>query len=110
MPVFVRANDRRHAIALINAGADFHIRETFESAIQLGARAIQALGATADEIAAVEDAVRKRDAQRFELELVGGHLAGRALFSPKLQPAAAEEPRRAAEAAVGESAERGRAS
>jgi hypothetical protein len=30
--------------------------------------------------------VRKRDEQRFELELVGGDLAGRALFSPKVQP------------------------
>ncbi len=50
------------------------------------ARALEAVGATAEEIAAVEAMVRKLDEQRFELELVGGHLAGRALFSPKVEP------------------------
>src|SRR5688572_30715372 len=92
VPVLARANDRRHAIALIHAGADFNVRETFESAVRLGARALETLGATAQEIADVEAQVRARDARRFELELVGGDLAGRALFSPKQQPDAAERP------------------
>jgi glutathione-regulated potassium-efflux system protein KefB len=91
VPVLARANDRRHAITLMNAGADFNVRETFESAVRLGARALETLGATPDEIAAVEELVRKRDEQRFELELVGGDLAGRALFSPKVQPVAAQD-------------------
>jgi glutathione-regulated potassium-efflux system protein KefB len=86
VPVFARANDRRHAVSLVNAGADFYVRETFESAMILGARVLETLGATRDEIAAVDAMVRKRDEQRFELELVGGDLAGRALFSPKVQP------------------------
>ena len=86
VPVLARANDRRHAISLINAGADFNVRETFESAMQLGARGLEALGAEPAEIATIEALVRKRDEQRFELELVGGDLAGRALFSPKVQP------------------------
>ena len=92
VPVLARANDRRHAITLIHAGADFHVRETFESAVRLGARALETLGATAQEIAEVEAQVRARDARRLELELVGGDLAGRALFSPKQQPDAAERP------------------
>ncbi len=94
VPVLARANDRRHAISLINAGADFQIRETFESALQLGARALATLGATAEEIGVVEDLVRKRDERRFELELVGGDLAGRALFSPKVEPLAPDAPNR----------------
>jgi glutathione-regulated potassium-efflux system protein KefB len=87
VPVLARANDRRHAIALIQAGADFHIRETFESAMRLGARTLETLGATAEEIAVIEAQVRKRDLQRLELEIVGGDRAGRALFSGKAQPA-----------------------
>jgi glutathione-regulated potassium-efflux system protein KefB len=94
VPVLARASDRWHAIALINANADFQIRETFESALKLGAHALGALGATLEEIAEIEAQVRKRDAERLELELVGGHYAGRALFSPERQPAARAAERR----------------
>ena len=44
-------------------------------------RRCETLGAPADEIAAITAEVRKRDARRLELKLVGGHPAGRALFS-----------------------------
>jgi glutathione-regulated potassium-efflux system protein KefB len=83
VPVLARAFDRWHEVALINAGADFHLRETFESALKLGARALETLGASAEEIAAIDAEVRKRDAQRLELELVGGRYAGRAFFNAK---------------------------
>ncbi len=81
VPVFARAFDRWHEVALIKAGADFHLRETFESALKLGARALETLGASAEEIAAIEAQVRKRDAQRLELETVGGMYAGREFFT-----------------------------
>jgi glutathione-regulated potassium-efflux system protein KefB len=95
VPVFARAFDRWHEVALINAGADFHLRETFESALRLGAHTLQALGASTEEIASIDAQVRKRDAQRLELELVGGLYAGRAFFTSKRSeekvPSAAEE-------------------
>ena len=34
--LFVRAFDRGHSLRLIEAGVDYHIRETFESALKLG--------------------------------------------------------------------------
>jgi hypothetical protein len=40
VPVLARAFDRAHALALIRAGVDFQIRETFESALTFGARAL----------------------------------------------------------------------
>jgi glutathione-regulated potassium-efflux system protein KefB len=83
VPVFARAFDRWHEVALIRAGADFHLRETFESALRLGARTLEKLGASTDEIAAIEASVRKRDQQRLELELVGGHYAGRQFFTSR---------------------------
>jgi glutathione-regulated potassium-efflux system protein KefB len=83
VPVFARAFDRWHEVALIHAGADFHLRETFESALRLGARALATLGASTDEIAVIEAIVRKRDQQRLELELVGGLYAGRQFFTSR---------------------------
>jgi glutathione-regulated potassium-efflux system protein KefB len=90
VPVLVSAFDRWHEVALINAGADFQIRETFESALRLGARTLEKLGASPVEIAAIEADVRKRDQQRLELEIVGGLHAGRAFFTGKKAPASAE--------------------
>jgi glutathione-regulated potassium-efflux system protein KefB len=83
-PVLARANDRRHSIELIRAGADVHVRETFESAVVLGAAALEKLGAPSAEIAEISARIRQRDEQRMQLELVGGIYAGKALFSGKL--------------------------
>jgi glutathione-regulated potassium-efflux system protein KefB len=80
-PVLARANDRRHSIELIRAGADVQVRETFESAVALGAAALQKLGATPDEIAGISARIRDRDEQRLQMEIVAGMNAGRAFFS-----------------------------
>ena len=77
--------------------------------MRLGARALATLGATAEEIVEVEALVRKRDEQRFEVELVGGQLAGRAFFGPKVHSAKDEAATPGAEqgtAAQGEPADR----
>jgi len=81
--VLVRAVDRRHSLDLTHAGADFHIRETFESAMVLGAQALKVIGVATDEIASIGADIRNRDTQRFQLESTGGPYAGRALFSGK---------------------------
>lgn len=83
VPVLARASDRRHSIDLIHAGADLQVRETFESALVLGAAALEKLGATAAEIAEIEAQVRERDSQRLQIELSEGLQAGRAYFSSK---------------------------
>lgn len=79
--VLARARDRIHSLALIHAGVDLQVRETFESAVLLGAEALRALGAATGEIADITDRIRKRDLQRLELEIIGGIDAGRVLFS-----------------------------
>ncbi|MCC7183837.1 MAG: cation:proton antiporter [Rhodocyclaceae bacterium] len=80
-PVLARARDRVHRLALIRAGADLQVRETFESAVSLGMQALHTLGASDVEIAGITESIRKRDQQRLELEIVGGIAAGGALFS-----------------------------
>lgn len=77
--VIIRAYDREHAVELAKAGADVYVRETFESAMVLAREAVLATGASAEEADEVMARVRRRDAERFEMEVAGGLFAGRAL-------------------------------
>ncbi|ARU05179.1 potassium transporter [Comamonas serinivorans] len=78
--VLVRAWDREHALALVQANADYVIRETFESALAMGRETVIALGATSDEADAWMAEQRERDSARFALEMAGGRFAGRDLL------------------------------
>lgn len=79
--VLARSVDRRHALELVKKGVDFQIRETFESALILGRRTLEALGIAPDDADATVARVRRRDGIRFDLEMNGGLTAGRSLFS-----------------------------
>ncbi|WP_448785218.1 monovalent cation:proton antiporter-2 (CPA2) family protein [Brucella intermedia] len=80
VPVLARSMDREHAIELVHAGVDFQIRETFESALKLGERALVVLGDEPDAASDLMVDIRKRDAERLEIETVGGIYAGRDLI------------------------------
>jgi glutathione-regulated potassium-efflux system protein KefB len=83
--VLARARDREHALALIQAGVDRPMRETFESAMAFGRDATQALGATVDEADAIAADLRQRDAERLDLELAGGIHAGKSKILGNLE-------------------------
>jgi voltage-gated potassium channel Kch len=70
--VFARAYDRIHALALLEKGAHFQLRETYESAISFGRAALDELGLPADYQADLEEDVRRRDRERFALQQQGG--------------------------------------
>ena len=80
-PILARASDRRHAAKLLEAGADFQIRETYESALLLGQQALAVLGAEPEEIEAATQELREIDSRRFALELAGESEAARLLFN-----------------------------
>ncbi len=89
VPVLARAYDRQHALALVKAGADYQIRETFESALSLAGEALTRLGDAPEDVAELLTRIRNRDADRFALECVGGIDAGRdLLLGNKDQPEA----------------------
>ena len=71
------------------------VRETFESAMRFGEAALVELGVPADEAAEVVADIRRRDGERFELELVGGVRAGTSLLYGNMQqtPLIAPKPR-----------------
>ncbi len=80
VPVIARAFDREHARELVEAGADYQLRETLESAFALGREALLQLGDDPDEVNEVMAEIRGRDMERFEMECVGGIFAGRDLL------------------------------
>jgi monovalent cation:proton antiporter-2 (CPA2) family protein len=78
--LLARAYDREHGLELVKAGVDYPVRETFESAIKFARAALDRLG---EPEAAIDDAIeelRRRDEERFALQLTGGMLAGRELM------------------------------
>ncbi len=83
-PVFARARDREHALALVQAGADFQIRETLESAFAFGEAALAELGVEPDEAAEIVRDVKERDRERFEIQIGAGIGAGRDLVRTNL--------------------------
>lgn len=78
--IVVRAYDRIHSLALAREGVDFQVRETLESALVFGEEALRAIGVPADEAEGVIQDVRRRDTERFDLEVAGGLFAGRSLL------------------------------
>jgi glutathione-regulated potassium-efflux system protein KefB len=77
--LLVRSFDRGHTLRLIEAGVDYQIRETFESALAFGEAALRELGVSADEASEIVADVRRRDEERLELQLAEGVYAGRDL-------------------------------
>lgn len=110
--VLVRSFDREHSLALIDAGVDYQIRETFESAVEFGKAALRSVGVSQEEADAIAEEIRRRDAERFELEMASGDLieGARMLYGNKPRPAKPTptpftKPKREARALTEETAE-----
>ena len=106
--LFVRAYDRGHSIRLVNAGVEYHIRETFESALAFGEHVLKDLGFSEDETTETIADVRRRDEERLILQVSGGLQAGRSLMRGNMatpQPAPYVKPRRESRALNEEAAE-----
>jgi glutathione-regulated potassium-efflux system protein KefB len=74
--LMVRSYDREHALELVQKGVEHQVRETFESAMKFGETALRELGVPDVEAAEIADELRRRDAERFALEVAGGLGAG----------------------------------
>ena len=101
VPVLARAYDRGAAIGLIGAGVNFQIRETFESALLFGGSTLERLGVNDDEVVEVIEDVRRRDAERLQLQIAGDIQSGRRLMKgniPDPAPTPLTQPRRPGQA------------
>jgi glutathione-regulated potassium-efflux system protein KefB len=82
--VMVRAFDREHAMELVRAGVDYQVREVMHSAFVFGRATLKELGVPDEEADEIMDDVTKKDAERFEMQVVGGIYAGRQLIRGNL--------------------------
>jgi glutathione-regulated potassium-efflux system protein KefB len=80
----VRAFDREHAMELVRAGVDYQVREVMHSAFVFGRATLKELGVPDEEADEIMDDVTKKDAERFEMQVVGGIYAGRQLIRGNL--------------------------
>ena len=110
--VLARSFDREHSLALIAAGVDFQIRETFESAVEFGKAALMSVGTSPEDADAIALEIRRRDAERFELEMAGASLLdgaamvyGKKPVPAKPTPTPFTKPKREAKALNEEAAE-----
>jgi monovalent cation:proton antiporter-2 (CPA2) family protein len=74
--IYARAYDRGHALELLERGADYQMRETYESAIVFGRAALEGLELEAERITEIESDFRMRDRERFVLQQQGDTYAG----------------------------------
>ena len=81
--LMVRSFDRDQGLILAERDVDFHIRETFESAVKLGERARAALGVNDSFVAELITDFRRRDTERFQRQLAEGVYAGADLLNIK---------------------------
>ncbi len=99
VPVFARAFDRGAALKLVHAGVEFQLRETLESALTFSGEVMQFIGVPYAESAETIEEVRRRDQERFTLQLSGDIYAGSNLFKGNQPlPAPVAKPKRAGKA------------
>ena len=101
LQVLARSFDRGFSLQLLNAGVDFQVRETFESALVFGENTLKALGVDEAEAAEVIEDVRRRDQARFDEQLAGIDAvvaAGKLLKGNMPVPTPLAPPRRAGRA------------
>ncbi|MBX3233464.1 MAG: monovalent cation:proton antiporter-2 (CPA2) family protein [Labilithrix sp.] len=94
--LYVRAFDRGHVLELVPKGIDYHMRETYESAIAFARAALESLERTPDRIAELEAEFRQRDEDRLALQQQGGIDAGKERLHtrPAPKPEPLVQPRR----------------
>lgn len=78
--IYARAYDRGHALELIEKGAHYQIRETFESAMSLGQNLLVGLGHGSEEAEDIISQIRKLDVERLSAQQIEGMYAGQHLL------------------------------
>ncbi|MEM9277028.1 MAG: monovalent cation:proton antiporter-2 (CPA2) family protein [Pseudomonadota bacterium] len=98
-PIYVRAYDRAHTLQLMDKPVRFHTRETFESALVLGAEMLQGLGKTHEEAEEIVEEVRYLDNERIKVQYREGLYAGHDIMHTRpVTPEPLVEPQHPAEA------------
>jgi glutathione-regulated potassium-efflux system protein KefB len=105
-PILARSYDRQHAIELIRHGVDYQMRETFESAMAFSSEALRQLGVADAEVTEIAEDIRRRDAERLQLQLAGDIQSGiKLMHGGRWTPAPLTRPKKAGKALNEEAAD-----
>ena len=74
--LYVRAYDRIHTLALREKGVEYEIRETLESGLLFGKRALEALGTDESIANDIRTDIRRLDEERLDIQAAQGIYAG----------------------------------
>jgi monovalent cation:proton antiporter-2 (CPA2) family protein len=96
--IFVRSYDRGHTLQLRSKNVDYELRETFESAMRFGHKALVALGIDAERAQIVTEFIRNRDRDRIAIQQAEGIYAGVELMRKRPTPTPFSEPQHDAQA------------
>jgi glutathione-regulated potassium-efflux system protein KefB len=106
IPILARSYDRQHAIELIRHGVDYQMRETFESAMAFSSEALRQLGVADTEVQEIAEDIRRRDAERLQLQLCGDISSGiNLMHGGRWTPTPLTRPKQAGQALNEEAAE-----
>jgi len=93
--VFARAYDRVHSLELRANEVDYELRETLESGLLFGRKAIEALGVDEEDAQGIVDDIRRRDEERLKIQAAEGVQGGRhMLFNKPVRPEPLIKPKR----------------
>jgi monovalent cation:proton antiporter-2 (CPA2) family protein len=96
--IFARSYDRGHTLQLLAKDVDYELRETFESAMKFGGKALAAIGLDADRVDIVQEFIRTRDRDRIAVQQAEGIYAGIDMLRQRPKMAPFSEPQRAGRA------------
>src|SRR6185295_7559994 len=92
--IFARSYDRGHTLQLLAKDVDYELRETFESAMKFGGKALAAIGLDADRVDIVQEFIRTRDRDRIAVQQAEGIYAGIDMLRQRPKMAPFSEPQR----------------
>lgn len=93
--LFVRSYDRIHSLSLRAREVDYELRETLESGLLFGRKSLEALGKSEAEAAEIGDDIRRRDAERLDIQAAEGISAGgHMLHTRPVRPEPLTKPKR----------------
>ena len=95
LTLFVRSYDREHTLHLRAIGVDYEIRETVESGLIFGQKALETLGTSQELAQEITEDVRQRDEDRLHVQAAEGIMAGgQFLFNKPVTPEPLVKPAR----------------
>ena len=97
--LYVRTYDREHTLLMMDRNVEYQLRETFESALELGRNILSGVGLSYEEAGDIIEDIRRRDYERLLVQRSEGiHAGSHMVYVKPVRPEPLIEPKRESEA------------